>query len=471
MSTTSTANDLARPLRRSTRLNAAVPLTVMGVDSYRGPYREQVSTATVSCHGCRYESKHDVLTNSWVMLELPGKGKESQSVSARGLVKWVKRPDDTTGVYETAIELEDPGNIWGIDTPPQDWLTFCESQLRQPENGKSKPFALPKPEVPPKAAIPTKSGNGASIAPLMTVPSTAMRVSAPTPTGLLMGEFHQQMEKMLFDAAATAVREKATSTLDEVRHGLRDEARRALGEVASSQMALWIEQFIRQLNRASQDSARTLHAAWAKRLEADIAKAMERVEERGRELDTLAQSLSANALDRLQRGLESSRGEGVDRIVSRLKEQSAPVIDHAKETIADLGRQREELEAVIGQSIAHSTAKIEATCAGFDKQFEMLVRERLDGARDELQANIQSATASALGDFSRSAQEQETGAQGRLRQAFDSFESALAVLKQTAADTSRQFGADLSNHTRSHLESVSSAIAEVAKGIGKQQNA
>ncbi len=73
MSNTSTASDLARPLRRSTRLNAVVPITVMGVDSYRGPYREEVSTVAVSCHGCRYESKHDVLTNSWVMLELNGK--------------------------------------------------------------------------------------------------------------------------------------------------------------------------------------------------------------------------------------------------------------------------------------------------------------------------------------------------------------------------------------------------------------
>src|SRR5579872_4581986 len=104
MSTTSAVNDLIRPLRRSTRLNKTLPITVMGVDSYRGPYRENTSTVTVNAHGCKYESKHDVLTNSWVMLELPLKEK-GESVSARGLVKWVKRPVDTSGVFETAIEL------------------------------------------------------------------------------------------------------------------------------------------------------------------------------------------------------------------------------------------------------------------------------------------------------------------------------------------------------------------------------
>src|SRR5580693_8000165 len=163
MSNLSVTSDLAHPLRRSSRINKSVPITVMGVDSYRGPYREDVSTVAVSCHGCRYESKHDVLTNSWVMLELPDREKDGETLSARGLVKWVKRPLDTSGTYETAIELEDPGNIWGIDTPPQDWVTFCESRLDQASAPKSKPFAVPKPEAQAKPAIAEKPENGAGV--------------------------------------------------------------------------------------------------------------------------------------------------------------------------------------------------------------------------------------------------------------------------------------------------------------------
>ncbi len=475
MSTTSAVNDLVRPLRRSTRLSAAVPITVMGVDSYRGPYREDTSTVTVNAHGCKYESKHDVLTNSWVMLELPPKEK-GESVSARGLVKWVKRPTDTSGIFETAIELENPGNIWGIDTPPQDWLTFCESRISSSGNGKSKPFAVPKSE-PSKPAVPvSKSGNGTSVG--SAVATSRAAVQDEQPGGLLMGNFNQQMERMLFDAAAAAVREKATSTMDDVRHSLRDEAKSALSEIASTQTSSWIDQTLKQLNKASQESAKTLHAVWTKRLESDIARALERVEERSRELDTLAQSLSANALDRLQRGLESSRGEGVDRIIAKLKEQSAPVIDHAKETIAELGRQREQieaslekqherLEAALEQSVARSTSKIEETCAGFEKQFEMIIRERLDVAREDLQKALQSSVGSALGNLNSSVQQQEAESQARVKQAFESLESILADVKQKAAESSREFAAQLHEHSRSHLESMSTAIAEVARGMGK----
>jgi uncharacterized protein YicC (UPF0701 family) len=437
----------------------------MGVDSYRGPYREEVATVIVSCHGCRYESKHDVLTNSWVMLELNGKDHGKETVSARGLVKWVKRPLDATGTYETAIELEEPGNIWGVDSPPQDWLAFCESRLQQASPAKSKPFAVPKSEPVAKPSAPEKSGNGAGIASPVTKPS--LSPSLDRPVGQLVGEFHQQMEKILFEAAGAAVRERATSALDGVRHGLREEAKLVLTELASSQTGPWIEQSLKQLNRVSQESAKTLHAAWTKRLDADVRRALERVEERSKELDHLAQSLSANALDRLQRGLESSREEGVDRIVSRLKEQSAPVIDHAKETMAGLAKQREELETFLSQTLASATGKMEEVCIGFEKQFEMILRERLDVAREELQRAIQSATSTALNNFSVSAQQQGAEAQARLRKALEPVEAAIGDIQEKAAETSRKFSSELESHSRAHLELVSSAISEVAKGIGK----
>ena len=474
MSTTSAVNDLVRPLRRSTRLNTAVPITVMGVDSYRGPYREDVSTVTVSAHGCKYESKHDVLTNSWVMLELPPKEK-GESVSARGLVKWVKRPLDTSGTFETAIELENPGNIWGIDAPPQDWLTFCESRLPASGNGKSKPFAVPKADAP-KAPVAAKSGNGSSVATAVAPPRAA--IQSEQPSGSLMGDFHQRMERTLFDAAAAAVREQAASTMEEVRHGLREEAKAALSEIASTQTAPWIDQTLKQLNKASQESAKTLHTVWTKRLESDIARALERVEERSRELDTLAQSLSANALDRLQRGLESSRGEGVDRIISKLKEQSAPVIDHAKETIAELSKYREQvesalekhherLEASLEQSVSRSSAKVEELCAAFEKQFEMIIRERLDVAREELQASLKSSIDSATSNMASAAQQQQAESQARVQRALESLQSAVSEIQAKATETSRQFASQLSEHSRTHLESMSTAIAEVARGMGK----
>ena len=182
--------------------------------------------------------------------------------------------------------------------------------------------------------------------------------------------------------------------MDEVRHSLRDEAKRALAEVASSQTAPWIEQTLKQLNQASQETAKTLHAAWTKRLESDIAKALERVEERSRELDTLAQafpptrSIACSAawnLPAAKAWIASSRKlQGTVRPGDRPRQRNHRRAFQAAR--ADLRKRRARR-----RSVARSTAKIEEICNGFEKQFEMIIRERLDVAREELQTTLQSS--------------------------------------------------------------------------------
>jgi len=57
--------------RRSTRIVQAVPLGVTGVDALGRPFVERTSSLIINCHGCRYQSKHYVLKNMWVTLEIP----------------------------------------------------------------------------------------------------------------------------------------------------------------------------------------------------------------------------------------------------------------------------------------------------------------------------------------------------------------------------------------------------------------
>src|SRR5579859_8194403 len=78
--------------RRSSRIVQAVPLSVTGVDALGRPFVERTSTIVVSCHGCRYQSKHYVLKNMWVTLEVPRQEGEPRPHRVRGRVRWVQRP-------------------------------------------------------------------------------------------------------------------------------------------------------------------------------------------------------------------------------------------------------------------------------------------------------------------------------------------------------------------------------------------
>src|SRR5271156_1948376 len=453
-----------RPSRRSTRVEHAIPLKVEGVDSFRGPYSEEVSTVAISCHGFKYLSKHQVLTNALVVLELKNSKPNAPPISARGRVKWVDRPRDPAGLFQTAVELESPGNIWGIDSPPQDWLPFSGARTLEIDTSKSKPFAVPRSE-PSGIAGQDKHGKGGN-ARQIELPQSAS--SAARPVGQLMGDFQQQMEGMLAEAAASAVRDKSSAILVELRATLREEAKQVLSEASASQAGPWIEQSIKQLNKASQESARILYGQWKKKLETDVQEALERVEQQNRKLEESSQALAAKAGERIQGVLESSRKEGVGRIVTRLKEQMAPSIDNALKVTSDLSKHKDELEKALEQSIQKSAARIEETCIRFEKQFEMVIRERLDTAREELEVQGKEVAQLAFNNLRASGQKHSAEAERLFRESFQPIvDKALSALREKAAETSQHFANELAGYSQSHLEFVGGSISELARGIGK----
>src|ERR1700682_4058474 len=114
--------------RRSTRIVQAVPLVVMGVDALGRPFNERTSSLIINCHGCRYQSKHYVLKNMWVTLEVPHPEEGQPPRAVRGRVAWIQRPRTVRQLFQVALELEVPGNVWGIAFPPEDWFAFPEGE-------------------------------------------------------------------------------------------------------------------------------------------------------------------------------------------------------------------------------------------------------------------------------------------------------------------------------------------------------
>src|SRR5690349_24825879 len=117
--------------RRGTRIMQAVPLAVTGVDALGRPFTERTSTLIINCHGCRYQSKHYVLKNMWVTLEVPHPEAGQAARTVRGRVAWIQRPRTVRQLFQVALELEVPGNTWGIAFPPEDWFAFPEAEQAQ----------------------------------------------------------------------------------------------------------------------------------------------------------------------------------------------------------------------------------------------------------------------------------------------------------------------------------------------------
>lgn len=117
--------------RRSTRVVRAVPIIVVGTDALGQTFRESTATTVVDCYGCKFQSQNYVPKNSAVMVEIfhaPGWDRRV----IRGRVVWLQRPRTHREKYQIAIEMDVPGNVWGVAPPPSDWFPHPDDIAQTP---------------------------------------------------------------------------------------------------------------------------------------------------------------------------------------------------------------------------------------------------------------------------------------------------------------------------------------------------
>src|SRR5260221_5096884 len=210
-SMTDTSTELRK--RRSTRIVQAVPLVVTGVDAVGRPFMERTSSLIINCHGCRFQSKHYVLKNMWVKLEIPHPESGQVPRSVRGRVAWIQRPRTVRQLFQVALELEVSGNVWGIAFPPEDWTAVPElTQVVLKLDAAQETPQLPPPVTETDAAAPLGQAEpppAAGADNLRVFPSAASTTDASLQlarqVARLVADAKQQIQAAAREAASRAV--------------------------------------------------------------------------------------------------------------------------------------------------------------------------------------------------------------------------------------------------------------------------
>ncbi len=138
-------------IRRSTRLPLEIPVRVTSLDRTVN-IAENCTTVTVSAHGCGVIASHQIASGTRVQLEIVA---DQQRTAAR-VLEVVPLNDERTS-WLLGMELEQPGNFWGIKYAPADW----GEEERQPpsspatEPAQTKPEPSPTPKATPVASAAT----------------------------------------------------------------------------------------------------------------------------------------------------------------------------------------------------------------------------------------------------------------------------------------------------------------------------
>src|ERR1700730_6528186 len=131
--------------RRTSRIERQVPLLILGTNRDGETFQERTSAVAMNLHGRLYASRHEYARESWVTLQVTGtEGANSPVVRAR--VRSVLSPQTSRELCQVGVELETPGNIWGIAAPPEDW-----QRLLATNNSAARAAAAGAPALDPAA--------------------------------------------------------------------------------------------------------------------------------------------------------------------------------------------------------------------------------------------------------------------------------------------------------------------------------
>ena len=106
--------------RRSKRISLSVPLLVVSLVPNLD-FSAHLNTREVSGHGCLLSSRRPFRSGTRLRLHLLN---DNRTITAH--VIYTVPTGMLMSLWNVALELNKPGNFWGVPSPPYDWGTTDE---------------------------------------------------------------------------------------------------------------------------------------------------------------------------------------------------------------------------------------------------------------------------------------------------------------------------------------------------------
>jgi len=183
--------------------------------------------------------------------------------------------------------------------------------------------------------------------------------------------------------------------MDEFRTQLQNEAASTLESLISISKEELTRRMLKDLNDAHEAAARINYERWNKKIEQDTKIAAQSMVTQAVEISRRVEVMAASTVKLLQRNMEASRIEAVDRSLSDLREQLEPLLEDAQVTLQNLtaseNRLRDESQAIrerfekfLRQATQDSIVAVQEKTVGMLDQFESDVAKRLVESNDGL---------------------------------------------------------------------------------------
>ncbi len=458
--------------RRSTRIKQAVPIIVSGSDAFGRPFREHAVTASVNCHGCKFLSKHYLLTGTRIELEVPSSHPDGQPRKVGARVAWTERPKSLTEPFQVGVELDIPGNLWGLVFPPEDWFPFPgDEPAARPAEAPLRPalrvIERPSASTPPAAA---QEPEPETIEEEILLPVSEEK-PAPTDAG----------------PPAPSGLEVIQSALDEARAEIERAARKHADELRSqghtereAELDTWTAELEPRIAAAVERAAAEAESRVIQRAEsarAALSQAQDQIEaalgQFEARLAQLVQAALAETEAAVQRRTETTQaaleqqGQQLEQQASRVQQTLVSATTHAEAVLAELARRAEAAEAAQQQTRDDLQRQIAELVAEHNARLEQTAGAMLERLAGKLESSAE-RLAPQLAEQLLAGLKQQVNAQlARLQQALAQLEETRRSTDAALEQRRQHLVADVERLTAPQFARVDALLGRLAEA--KQQ--
>lgn len=449
--------------RRTTRIVQAVPLTVTGMDALGRPFQERTSTLIINCHGARYQSKHYVLKNMWVTLEVPHNEAGHEARTVRGRVAWIQRPRTVRELFQVGVELEVSGNIWGIAFPPADWFPFPETgavpSLEIPAASETLPGAGEEeewstPEMhEARAAGPEPVEDNVRVLPLPA--GTEPSVQLARQVARLVAEAKQHIQSTARESATQAVAAETRPLLAALQTQLKDAAEKSVAAAVAAQIEKSQQETVQRIQSEREAGMAAMLEQLSLELDLRVSKARQQIDAQLAEVE------------------RTRRAEFEQQVQSQLQ----AAIQKVESLSASVGANQDDVRAVMDKLKESSTKAAEDEIRRWQEQMDQRSADaqarlaQMDQAARKLGEQIAAATAIGEVGWRGHLEADLTAASARWQEKMDGLigEASRRAAEQLARNSeasARQIEQQLQQRIHMLSNAHSQATAEVESALG-----
>jgi len=411
--------------RRSTRIDRSIPLIIFGQNRMGEPFVERTVSTSLNLHGCRYPSRHDYGVGTWVTMQVVGLNVEPKPPSMRAKVKSIHVSHSARELQQVGVELETPGNVWGIAVPPQDWLSAGKMSPTMPQFGTAVAPALVPSEITVSPDEP----------PARTEPRMADVATFPSPSP-------PASESPVAAETETAKPRRVVITPDGLVAALQGKLRQAAEEAAQAAVAKQVDEAVRQalckIDDVRLSSIREIEELFPARIQSLKLPSKD--------------DLAAEIASHWKEQMEMYRGQA-EELAQRLEKQAADLrreLAKSQEFVDKMSREIEpQIHARMNEAVTQAANEFAgATARAVERRYEQMLAGthavtqeallKLDARSAEVQALVQSAVNAALGAFQRQSEMQVSMALAETRERAVATLSSLDAESRAACDARRE---------------------------------